>query len=91
MEAHYDKFFKLAILGFILIIIGFLVIMFSSITLFMQSSSNASVSGGFIILIGPIPIGLAFGEYNWLIMLILLILAIVVIVIVFILSRYAKL
>jgi len=90
MEAYYDKSLKLITIGFMIFIIGFIILLLGSLIQFGMTGSNASVSGGVLILIGPIPIGLAFGQYNWLIMLILMIIAIILIIIMFFIIRYSK-
>jgi len=90
MEMNHNKFTKLVMIGIIIIIIGSFIMFLGPILQSGITSSNASASGGFIVLIGPIPIGFAFGEYSWLIMLILMVLALIVIIMIFILIKYSR-
>jgi len=90
MEVNYNKFAKLTIIGFIIIIIGFFIMFLGPILESGGAPSNISISGGFIVLIGPIPIGFAFGKYAWFIMMMLLVLALIIIIAIFIMIKYSR-
>jgi uncharacterized membrane protein len=75
-----NVFFKLFLLGFFMIFIGMALIMISSLAL------KDSLSGGFTLIIGPIPILLGFGPYSSLLLLFAILLTIVILI-VFLFSR----
>jgi len=63
-------------LGIVLIFLGFALVTASAL---FYPSTTPSITGGGIILIGPLPIVFGFGELSWWLILVLMILTIVII------------
>jgi len=64
------------ILGIVLIFLGFALVTTSAV---FHPSATFNITGGGIILIGPLPIVFGFGELSWWLILVLMILAIIII------------
>lgn len=86
-RSYYPLFIKLFLMSFILIIIGFFIITLATLYYASPGEGKVSVSGGFLLLLGFIPIGFAFGPHGEYVMITLVLLAIMLIVLSLFLRR----